>query len=172
MALFIINGVTAQGSFHALLQKTMAQIKHPTSKLNEDVQDGMHKTGMKTSTLNADMISGKINTPQTHKPQDLIQIFDSVYEWQWDTVSVGWTIAYKTLNIVYDVKYNMTSYTGQSWDGIAWENSSKCTSTYDANNNETSFRYETWNGTTWENYSKNNYTYDANNNLTNSLLEW
>lgn len=153
----------------ALSINALAQSKHPTFWSNENVQDRMHNSGMKISNLHSEMNLGKIIKPQPLKPQDLIQIVDSVYQWQWDTISVGWIIGYKIINIVYDAKHNMTSSTGQSWNGSAWENSDKSTSTYDANNNETSNLYQEWNGSNWVDVFKYTSTYDAKNNLTKEL---
>ena len=198
VALFIINGAMAQGSFHALSMKALAQIKHPTSRVNENVQDKMHNAGMKTSKLNSKMILGKDIKLQTHSPQDLIQIYDSIYNWVWDSISAGWTIDSKTIKMVYNAHNNETSELDQSWDGSAWINYMQFTFaydannnltnsiwqswngsvwvnyrqntySYDANNNEISYLWQIWDGSTWENYSKNTYTYDANNNMTNEL---
>ena len=169
IALFIINGAMAQGSVLALSINALAQSKHPTFRSNEIVRDGMHNTGMKISNLNSEMNLGKIIKPQPHRPQDLIQIYDSVYQWQWDTTSVGWIIASKIINIVYDAQHNMTSYIEKTWTGSFWMNFDQYTFTYDAHNNMTSELYQFWNGSTWEDSSKNTYIYDANNNLTSDI---
>ena len=169
IALFLINAAMSQGSFPALSINAPAAGKHPESRFNDNVQDGMRKTGMKTISLKSEMNLGKIIKHQILKPQDLIQIFDSVHQFQWDTLTPLWDIASKIINITYDAKYNMTAYTEQIWSGSVWENSYKYTSTYDPNNNQTSVIEQTWNGSAWENSHKYSYTYDASNNLTNEL---
>ena len=182
----------------ALSINAFAQSNHPTFRSNENVRDGMHNTAMVISNPNSEMNLGKIIKLQPLIPQDLIQIFDSVYQWQWDTISVGWIIGYKIINIVYDGKHNMTSYIVQSWIGSTWDNFSKYIYTYnannyeisesrqhsngstwvndyqytfiyDANNNRTSYLYQNWNGSDWVNSAKYTYTYDSNNNRITEL---
>ena len=87
--LFMMNGAMPQGSFPALSIKILSQSKHPASGFIENAQDGRHNQGMKTSRLNSEMNVGNIQQCQTHLPQDLIQLFDSVYDWQWDTLTTG-----------------------------------------------------------------------------------
>jgi hypothetical protein len=169
VAVFFINAAMSQGSFPALSVKAPSPGKHPVSSLNEKVRDGMRSPGMKTCKLNSEMNLGKIIKHQTLRPQDLIQIFDSVHQFQWDTLTPGWDISSKIIGIVYDAKYNMTGYIEQTWKGGVWENSYKYTSTYDNNNNQTGIVEQTWNGSAWDNSYKYSYVYDANNNLTSEL---
>ena len=83
---------------------------------------------------------------QKLSPLSLIQIYDSIYHWQWDTTSMDWVIASKTISIVYDVNHNLLSYIGQTLNGSAWVNSWQWIYTYDANNNLTSRLSQGWNG--------------------------
>ena len=155
----------------ALSINALAQSKHPTSRLNENVQDRMHNKGMKISNLNSEMILGKTVKSRPNSPQDLIQIYDSIYYWAWDTINMGWIIDAKTINMVYDAKNNMTSNLGQYWDGSVWVNSHQYTYTYDAKNNQTNFIYAYWDGSAWINSYQYTYAYDADNNLTNRLTQ-
>jgi len=169
IAVFLINAAMSQGSFPSLSIDVPSHGKHPASRLNENFKDGMRNSGIITSNLNSEMNLGKIIKHQTLRPQDLIQIFDSVHQFQWDTLNSVWDISSKIININYDSKNNMTGYTEQTWNGSAWENSAKYTSTYDPNNNQTSNVEQSWNGSAWENSYKYSYTYDASNNLTAEL---
>jgi hypothetical protein len=155
----------------ALSINAFPQSNHPTFRSNENVQDKMHNEAMKIFKLNSEMNLEKTIKPQPLKPQDLIQIIDSIYQWQWDTISAGWTIDTKTINIVYDAKHNMTSNMAQTWSGSGWVNYFKNTNTYDTSNNLTSTLYQNWYGSIWVNVSQNTYTYDANNNLTRELMQ-
>jgi len=105
------------------------------------------------------------------KTKSLIQINDSIYYWQWDTISIGWVIYYKDINIVYDAHNNITSELRKFWNGSAWDNPMLRTYTYDANNNQTSDLQQHWNGSTWGNSFLLTYTYDAHNNQTSFLLQ-
>ena len=131
-----------------------------------------------------------------------VQIYDSTYAWPWDTLTNAWSVIPKarTINYVYDMNNNQTSYavqqlTGgvwvnsvqnqmtynlnnqqtslfaQSWNGGAWVNSYQATTAYDINNNTTGNVSQTWNGSTWVNSSQNSYTYDANNNCLTGLSQ-
>ncbi len=96
-------------------------------------------------------------------------INDSIYNWQWDTISYAWKVAFKTIKIVYNVGNNLTSNLMQDWNGSTWENNNQHAYTYDANNNRTSELwqiYYNWDGGSLGNFTYNTYTYDANNNLT------
>ena len=120
--------------------------------------------------------AGIMATQKNIKPKaltTLIQLYDSIYYWHWDTISNGWSgnPYRKIINIIYDANNNQTSQLGQNWNGSAWANNSQDTYTYDANNNLTSELYQTWNGSAWVNGNQYIYTYDANNNLTSELYQ-
>ena len=65
----------------------------------EDFQGRMEDTGWKTSGIYPEKNLGQAIRTQTPEQQSLIQIADSVYWWQWDTVSIGWKFDYKNINI-------------------------------------------------------------------------
>jgi len=155
----------------ALSINAFAQIKRPTpdtqyrlSDSKENFKRRMEDGGWKTSGRYSGRSLGQAIKYQTLKQLSLIPIIDSAYRWEWDTISIGWKIKSKFINIVYDAYNNLISYTGQSWNGSIWENSLQSTSTYDASNNQTSELGQYWNGSAWENSAQYTYTYDANNN--------
>ena len=156
VALFLVNGAMGQGLIPALSTDASAQRMHPALNLQ-------HRT--LNSMINVQGMMGK----KEHR--SLIPIYDSVYNWRWDTLSTGWKIYSKIRDIVYDAKYNVTSYIEQYWIGTAWVNSSKRIYTYDANHNQTSFLSQDWNGSSWQNNYKYTYTYDASNNQTSELYQ-
>jgi hypothetical protein len=103
----------------------------------------------------------------------LIQIYDSIYWWEWDNASISWKMTSKYSNLVYDSKNNLITGIGQEWDGIAWIKSDKDSYVYDSNNNPIDYLWQIWNETEWENSQKGILTYDQNNNLKSELVqEW
>jgi len=146
-----------------------AQSKHPTSPSMETVRGRIEKTGIKTSDIAAKMNLGQVFKHKAPNQGSLIQVIDSTFWWQWDTLSTGWKIYSKGIDYLYDSKNNLTSILWQSWNGTTWVNSYKNLCTYDANNNLTSELDQNWNGSGWVNSHKYLSTYNANNYLTNEL---
>ena len=112
-------------------KQPMLNLQHQPSKSMEDIQGRMDKERINKSHSPEDMLSAinpKSHQEQTIKhqtpdPLELIQIIDSIYSWQWETLSLGWELYFKYVDYVYDNNYNLTSNTGQYWYGSAWENS-------------------------------------------------
>src|ERR1035438_7134583 len=73
---------------------------------------------------------------QASNPSTLIPLYDSIFKWQWDSLSNGWKIYSKTVNMVYDDYHNLTSGITQHWNGNVWVNSEKNSYSFDAHNNE------------------------------------
>jgi hypothetical protein len=136
-------------------------------KLNATINDrGRIEPAVRTTSDSHSLMDfGQILKYQTPNQGSLLQIFDSVYHWHWDTVSAGWKIYYKENNMVYDAHHNLTSYIGQSWYGSKWVVSWQYLSTYDVNNNMTSLIAQDLNGSDWLNMFQFIYTYDLNNNM-------
>ena len=106
-------------------------------------------------------------------PNSLVQVYDSVYSWSWDSTSVTWILYSKTDNFIFDANYNIAGYNVKDWDAftLSWMNANKYTNTFDANNNLIeAFVYDSNNniiqdikyssGTPSENYL---ITYNSNN---------
>ena len=153
----------------ALSINTFAQNNKPQSNSTANVHHWMGHAGRTTSDAHATMNLGRAFQPKTPNQDSLVQIFDSVCDWEWDALhNVGWRIYEKEINYVYDAHHNRISYTEQRWNG-SWGNYIKITCAYDSNNNCTSWLEQNWNDSTWENIILNIYTYDANNNQTSDL---
>jgi hypothetical protein len=100
-----------------------------------------------------------------------IAVYDSIYEWDLDTLLQQYVTVGKYINMVYDSKNNLTSSLYQTWDGIDWVNTSQYALTYDSNNNHIKLVTQSWDGTAWGNADQSIYTYDANDNMTSELYQ-
>lgn len=158
----------------ALSIKAPAQIKSQPFLSDENVRGRMDGTKMKPYNIQSEMTAGEAAIkPRTTEPSSLIQLFDSIYLWHWDSQLVRWKISEKNVNIVYDANHNMISYIGKMANGSIWEwgNSFQFIYTYDANNNQTSQLYQIWSWGAFVNDWKKTYTYDAKNNQTSLLKQ-
>ena len=155
---------------------TNAQSKHqtPSTKKNADrhLQTNQAEGFLPFEKQTNDAILFKTPNPLLN-PKSLIQLYDSIYGYRWDTITNGWEnqVNWKMINFVYDANHNLISYVYQSWVGNTWVNSGKNTFTYDANNNQTSVLSQYWSGSAWVNNSLYTFTYDANNNQTSKLYQ-
>ena len=167
----------------ALSFNAVAQIKRPTSVMS-------HPSILTTesitssSTYEGRNISGRLS--ENHPRQTLINkaleqrslilLFDSIYTWKLDTLTMGWQKKDKTIDIVYDANNNWINWASalyQLWNGSEWVNHSLETGTCDVNNNRTYELYQDWNGNAWVNTAQRTWTYDANNNQTSDIYqEW
>lgn len=145
--------------------------QHHYSISTEYLLGKIHRTECKTSNSHSEMNPGQDIKHQTPQLPSLIQIYDSIYDWQWDNLNLEWKIKSRSINIIYDANNNLTEGIWQDWGGNTWQNSSKYTNTYDVNNNLTSELYQGWNGSDWVDLYKFTYTYDANNNVTSNKYE-
>jgi hypothetical protein len=115
-------------------------------------------------------VGTKIKGNKEVNQRSLIQIYDSVYHWQWDTLNSIWEVQSKTIGLVYNTTNNLTNYTTQILNAGVWENSENYTATYDVNGNLTGRVTQTWHGA-WLNVQKSIYIYDANNNQTGNVVQ-
>jgi len=120
---------------------------------------------------NPEMNPGSIAKPQTPGQRSLLQLIDSIYMWQLDTLINGWMVFGKYINMVYDINYNLTSRTGQNLNESAWSNSTLYTAVFDTNNNRTYSLNQSWFDSNWVNSSNYTMTYDSSNNLTSRVLQ-
>jgi len=155
----------------ALSVNALAQTNHSASRSNKNALGRMENIGRRTPNSQSEMNLGQISTHNIIEQPSLIQLFDSTYIWEWDTISNGWNLEYKDIAFVYDAHRNLTSYIDQHWYDNIWQNNTQYISTFDGNDNQTSFKVKFWNGTLWENYSQYLYSYDANNNLTSQIMQ-
>lgn len=108
---------------------------------------------------------------QILKPNTLIQLIDSFYVWQWDTIRNGWVYNYKSVNRTYDANNNLKSQTVKNWNGSAWVNDTRNTYTFDMHQNMISDFQEVWKAGKWENQFRTSNSIDAKNNISTSLIE-
>ena len=155
----------------ALSINAFAQNNQPTSNSTAKIRGMMEFKGRTASDNQLEMNYSQGIKHQAPNQDSLVQIFDSIYYWQWDTISVGWKIINREIDIVYDAHNNLTSSIEERWNDSIWVNSSKAISTYDGNHNMTSFTLQSWNGIAWVNAYQYTYTYDINNNQTNILRQ-
>lgn len=156
----------------ALSINAFAQNKRPSSNSLENIRGRMEDGGWITSKINSENNLGKAFKHKTLKQNSLIQIFDSIYIWRWDTLSNGWEIDKRFVNMVYDANNNLTSEMVQSWNDSAWVIFFQNIFTYDTSHNQTSCLAQGWNGSGWVNASQWFYTYDANNNRITYLYQY
>lgn len=132
-----------------------------------------HSADMKENTLHPDRGFAKEMERQTRELFTDIQVYDSIYMWQWDSFATKWDLMTKAINIFYNGAGLPTSVTFQTLVSGTWENTGQFNTTYDANNNELSSTYKSWNGTFFKNEFQDVYTYDANHNQTSDIYqEW
>ena len=94
----------------------------------------------------------------------LVQIYDSVYIWNWDSLNLSWNLESKWVDIVYDGNNNITDMINKEYQNMSWVLGTRISNVYDSNNNQTNETQYTWNGSGWDNSYKTAYTYDSNNN--------
>jgi hypothetical protein len=144
-------------------ERTINQL-HPRSNSSQDVNRMSGNKEWKKYEINHLNDSGQAIQHPALNPYALVQLFDSIYNWEWDAISLEWNIASRCIDIIYDANYNETSRLWQEMTGSTWVNSTLITNTYDLNNNQTSHLSQSWSGSEWLNEIKFTYTYDANNN--------
>jgi hypothetical protein len=145
-----------------------AQSRHFLPKESTQQNHGLRQKQMpfqQSKTNNARLAT----TSNSTQAKTFIAIYDSIYNWNWDTLTLAWDIVGKNINFVYDARLNMTSYLNLRWTGSAWVNSSQYSYTYDANNNQTNYIVQIWSGTTWTNQYQEIYTYNATNLITSTI---
>jgi hypothetical protein len=181
--------------------------------MNAFAQTNMSATLLPKPGLNSlNKVNGKVNLPpgtkdkiasvmqaqlknQSLNKDAYVQLFDSIFMWEWEQSLTGWMYAYKINDFEYDannsrIDFSVKTWNGNNWgnfirehlsydgnnnlitlidkewDGSDWINSDQDIYTYDANNNKLSFLSQSWNGSEWFNVYKSTYTYDASNNNT------
>jgi hypothetical protein len=102
-----------------------------------------------------------------------VQIIDSIYTWQWDSVFQEWVVDFRIIDIIYNSGFLPETYTTQYKNGDSWTNESRYTLLFNANNQITQETYEEWDDHEWEFSFKALNTYDDQQNLTSETFhEW
>jgi hypothetical protein len=148
------------------------QSNQPTSKSIRKIQGRIELAGKTTSEIHCGRNLNQALKPQTPQQGSLIQIIDSVYNWQLDLSNWTWKVYNRYNNYVYDANKNLISYIVQSWNDTVWAVDKKYIYTYDANHNQTSESDQIWNGSNWVTEDQYIYTYDANNNQISELKQY
>jgi len=176
MALFLVNEVLGQDSNPALqinysthIKRAAYNLQLPTQNSEENVQNAIQFTKCEPPEIYTELTSQNIIKHHPYQQHSLIQIYDSLYYWRWDTITIGWKISSKAIDMVYDGNNNLISNITQQFNSISWVNSYKYTNIYDASNNLINETGYLWTGTDWMNSNQNIYTYDGNNNQTSFI---
>jgi hypothetical protein len=153
------------------------------------IKQGETKAVNISSGLNQIKSSGQLVPRST----SFTPIYDDIYYWKRDIPGKKWVFDSRTINLVYDIDYNLISYVDQIWSGGIWVNDQQETdtyvdnkitgevwqkwngaiwvndynyiSTYNANGKVSGEIGQLWNGSSWVNDYQSIYTYDSNNNL-------
>ncbi|MBK9982107.1 MAG: T9SS type A sorting domain-containing protein [Saprospiraceae bacterium] len=144
---------------------------NPKSSVFYSAPIRLHEADIRKNELHPDRAFAKELERQTRELFTDIQVYDSIYVWQWDSFATKWQLMTKAINILYNMDGLPTSYTYQNLDAGNWVNSAQYNIVYDANNNELSTTYKGWNGTFFQNIFQDVYTYDANNNQTSDVFQ-
>jgi hypothetical protein len=155
----------------ALSINAFAQTCKPTLNPTSNIRKSMELAGRMTFKAHADMNLREAFKLKTPDQGSLVQIFDSVHGWDWDTLTNGWRMYFKSVDFVYDANNNLSSEIDQTLVGTTWVNSTNNMSTFDTRHNLINYLVQTWNNNAWVNSRQYVYTFDANNNLTNELLQ-
>lgn len=109
----------------------------------------------------------------TPKANNLVQEFDSIVNWQFDTIYMKWKSkpSYKTVNYVYDANHNNIEYISKSNQNNAWVTFYKEGYIYDANNKLLEWATCQWNLSAWDSLYKRNYSYNINNDLVSEVRQ-
>jgi hypothetical protein len=160
-------------STNILAQNGESRIYIHHSKLNS-VKDDLGKMDevklLKNASFHERKLDQRLNI-STLQPSQLIQIYDSIYTWQWDDQTMDWGIDLKLIDITYNVNHYQITGLYQNLMNDIWVNFSNYTYTYDTNDNLISFLRQNWVNNGWVNYSKYTYTYDDNDNIINELFQ-
>ncbi len=100
-----------------------------------------------------------------------IQVIDSIYIWDWDSVTQAWFIDYRIIDIIYSSGFLPEHYIAQYYDGNTWTNDYRYTLAYDANNQMTRETEEFWTGDDWEFEYQTLFTYNEHQHLTSETYE-
>lgn len=177
--ILIVYSANAQRSTHGFSiydpsegkQKALSQLDSKSAFVG-NVYGMLPKNELLTSTLDFEENHSEEFKNGTFDQNSLIQIYDSIYYWTWDTINIRWEITNRTINIVYDNSYNQTSRLNQKWDGLNWVDETKNIFTFDLNNNRISSLTQYWNGNDWNDNTLFAYTFDSNNNMTSVVTKY
>lgn len=71
--------------------------------------------------LFSDQFQNKLTQFSTNN-RELVQVYDSIYMWDWNEATTQWDIKVRQFDLQLDENYNVVGSTLQSWNGSMWEN--------------------------------------------------
>lgn len=128
--------------------------------LNSFAQHGMKLNGMVPVIQHQGLTSNSVDV-----------IYDSIYNFTWDTVTASWKNRFKQINFTYNTKNKITSMNGFYWNSTSWKDSTLYSYTFDANDNQVNTLEQLRQNNTWVNSWKYTYEHDSNNNETSLLVQ-
>ena len=163
----------------ALSSSVVAQHKQPNQNFQNTISNASESVkeiktaGVLSNSFPLKAFDRDIRT-ETSSQSAVVQVLDSIYTWEWDTVLNSWAIdpVRKSINIVYDLDNNKVSEEIQVWNGSVWENQFKYIFTYDSNNYQTSVITQQWHTSAWGNYLRESFIYDTSSNLLTELMQF
>lgn len=111
-----------------------------------------------------------IRNPRSLIRMPTVQLYDSIYGWTWDATLSEWLTDFRFIDITYDNRHNMTSATGQVWNGSTWDNFEQQIYEYDAADNQIAEIYKQWYGNAWWNSLWITRDYDIHNHVTSETF--
>lgn len=128
---------------------------------NGNAQSTLGAKGWENHSVASNSISRHVQHPNAPKA---IPIYDSIYNWNWDTVRKEYIYNYKVIDIKYNNKDSIVSEIYQSWNGHTWADSVQYQYFYNPATNKYTYWVEnTWNGSAWVGSYQQIYTYNLNN---------
>jgi len=70
--------------------------------LGQDSSPALQYTKFETPEIYPELTSRNLIRHHPNQQHALIQIYDSLYYWRWDTITIGWKNSYKAIDMVYD----------------------------------------------------------------------
>ncbi len=121
--------------------------------------------------LNNSDIRLSLEMSVTKKSSVLLPVYDSIYNYGWDTITANWKLRHKSTKIIYNSNNNMINQTLLFWNGTTWMDSVLYTYSFDANNNQLTSLEQRKRNNNWVNEWKYTNSYDSNNNKKTVVLE-
>ena len=143
----------------------------PTSRLTNTYNNDMQITENVQESWN-NMTSQYVYSSRTVNHYNSNKQMDTTWNYSWNSMSAQWYQSGRNI-ITYTAGQSMTLQ--QTYNGSAWNDFHRNTSTYDNKGNLILSESEMWNtgSSSWEKSSRTEYAYDnANNNIEEKAAHW
>ena len=106
-------------------------------------------------------------------PKSTIYLMDSIYIWNYDSLTGTWTTSPegKTIDFVYNSSNDLTSETDLQLSGSTWKNMALITYTYNSNNKIATELWKFWTGSSWTNQMQYSFVYNSSNECTSDTVQ-